>query len=291
MTTKELFRDIRRIQIKTLREVQDLFAGAYHSAFKGQGLTFEDVREYFPGDEVRHIDWNVTARMQQPFVKSFREERELTVLLVVDISASSLFSSSSRLKSEIIAEIGALLAFSAIKNQDKIGLILFSSEVELYLPAKKTLRSVLRVIRELLYYQPRHKGTDLKEALAFLGKVQRKRCVCFLISDFLTPKFGHDIDLIAKKHDLIAIRVTDPHEQHFPDLGLVQLKDLESGKNLLVDTSNSLVKKKFSTSAEMQTLAFRQAIQRSGSDLIEIDTHQSYIEPLRHFFKVRSRRR
>lgn len=291
MANKALFSDIRRIQIKTLREVQDLFAGAYHSAFKGQGLIFEEVREYFPGDEIRHIDWNVTARMQEPFVKSFKEERELTVMLIVDISASSLFSSDSRLRSELIAEIAAVLAFSATKNQDKVGLILFSSKIELYLPAKKTVRSVLRVIRELLYFKPKHKGTDLQKALSFLGKVQHKHAVCFLISDFLKPNSGRDIDIISQKHDLIAIKVSDPCEKSFPNLGLVQLKDLESGQESLVDTSHPLFQKQFIERAKEQERIFKQATRRSGCSVIEISTQKSYIEPLRHFFRTRSKLR
>lgn len=288
---EDVFNKIRRIQIKTLREVQDLFAGAYHSVFKGQGLTFEEVREYQEGDEVRYIDWNVTARMQHPYVKQFREERELTVMLVVDISASAHFSSTGRLKSELIAEIGALLAFSAIKNHDKVGLLLFSSEIELYLAPKKTLRHVLRVIRELLSFKPNEKGTDINKALSFLGKMQHKPCICFLISDFLVPSFGTQLSLAAKKYDLIAIKVSDPSEESFPDCGLIELEDLETGHTGLIDSSNPELRDAFKKKAQERNRAFRSTMGRLGIDQISINTLQSYIGPLQQFFKMRRARR
>lgn len=287
----EALRRIRQIHIKTKQVVENLFAGLYHSVFKGRGLEFEDVREYQPGDEIRYIDWNVTARMQHPYIKNFHEERELTVILLVDISSSSHFASTHRLKSETMAELGAILALAAIKNQDKVGLILFSDEIELYLSPKKGTRHVLRVIRELLFFQPKHKGTDLSKALAFLGKVLRKRAVCFFISDFLTKEdFSHDANLIAQRHDLIFIQIKDPYELSFPKLGLITLKDLESGTIQLIDSSEADVQSHFKEQAHLRQAALKQLTERIGAGLISIQNQESYIEALRRFFKRREKK-
>jgi uncharacterized protein (DUF58 family) len=286
-STKEDFQRIRRIQLKVSRNVNDLFAGIYRSAFKGRGLEFEDVREYHPGDDVRSIDWNVTARLQTPYSKNFREERELTVMLVVDISASTRFSHTSHLKSEWIAEIGALLAFSAIKNQDKVGLLLFSDEIELYLRPKKGIKHVLRVIRELLYFQPRKTGTNLKKSLAFLGHVQKRQAICFLISDFLNMDYSHEINLIAKRHELIAIQVHDSYETAFPSMGLVTVRDLESQQIVLVDTSNEKVQKNFQEKASHHQHLLKQTMQRAGADFIYLHSDESYVKALQQFFKHR----
>lgn len=288
--SKEAFQSIRSIQIRATRNVNDLFAGIYRSVFKGRGLEFEDVREYQPGDEIRSIDWNVTARMQNAYVKNFKEERELTVMLVVDVSASSQFGHASRLKSQLIAEIGALLAFSAIKNQDKVGLLLFSDQIELYLRPKKGTRHVLRVIRELLYFQPQHLGTDLQKALAFLGRVQRHQTICFLISDFLTENFSHELRLTAKRHETIAIRVYDQYENQFPKLGLAALRDLESNSSAYVDSSDPLTRTKFQEKAELNHTQLQQLIHRAGADLISIRTDESYEKTLQHFFIKRGRK-
>lgn len=287
----DIFKQIRQIQIRTLREVKDLFAGDYHSVFKGQGMAFEEVREYEPGDEIRHIDWNVTARMQRPFIKKFREERELTVMLVVDVSSSCQFATKTRLKSEIIAEIGALLAFSAIKNQDNVGLLLFTDEVELFIRPGKTIRHVLRIIRELLYFKPKHKKTNFNEALSYLDKVQRKSCICFLISDFLTPHFGHEFDITAKKHDLIAVQVFDPAEKTLPKCGIINIRDLESEKELLVDSNDPQIQSHFKSEYDKRNKHFDKTIGRLGIDSIKIDTKLPYINPLRQFFKMRRARR
>jgi uncharacterized protein (DUF58 family) len=288
---KDVYKNIRRIQIKTTRNVNDLFAGMYHSAFKGKGLEFEDVREYQPGDDIRSIDWNVTARLQAPFVKNFREERELTVMLVVDISASSLFSHTGRLKSELIAEIGALLAFSAIKNLDKVGLLLYSDEVELYLRPKKGTRHVLRVIRELLLFKPQHKGTNLLKALTFLGNTQRRKAICFIISDFLTAqRFDHEAALIAKRHELIAIQVYDAYEKQFPNLGLVQLRDLESNQLQLVDSSDPVTQTSYQQKAEERQKDLKKLMNRIGAGFISVASDESYTKALHHFFKHRGRR-
>lgn len=289
----DAFERIRRIQIQTTREVEDLFAGAYRSAFKGQGLEFEDVREYEPGDDVRRIDWNLTARMNHPFVKNFREERELTVMIIVDVSASSRFGSGSHLKSEIIAEIGAVLAFSAIRNQDRVGLLLFSDQVELYLSPKKGLRHVLRTIRELLFFKPKHKGTDIEKALSFLGHVQRKHTICFVISDFLMnlEPLKHEFSILNQRHELIFIQVIDDHEIHFSDLGLAYLRDLETGEMRLVNTSDITFQKQFTDEAEGKREKLDQMAKQIKAGFISISCQDSYIHPLRKFFKLRSRKR
>jgi uncharacterized protein (DUF58 family) len=286
------FQRIQRLYIKTKRDVETLFAGIYRSAFKGRGLEFEEVREYIPGDDVRQIDWNVTARLQHPYIKNFREERELTVMLVIDISSSCRFGSQDRLKSEIIAEIGALLAFSAIKNQDKVGLLLFSNQVELYLKPKKGLKHILRVIRELLYFQPRYRGTSINRAFTFLGKVQKRPVVCFLLSDFLTQEdIRHQAHLIAKRHELILMSITDPLELSFPDVGFTHVQDLETEKLYWVDTADVSNQLHFRQLAQQQALLLKDLTGQIGASLITIQDGISYVEALRRFFKQRRRRR
>lgn len=290
-TTQEAIRHIHRLQIQTTRKVNDLFAGAYHSAFKGQGLEFEEVREYQQGDEMRNVDWNVTARMFHPFVKTFREERALTVILIVDISASSHFGHASRLKNEVIAEIAAIIAFSAMKNQDKVGLLLFSDEVELYLRPRKSVRHTLRLIRELLFFKPKHKGTNLTKALSFLGKVQKRHAVCFLISDFLVPPPTHEAAVVAKKHDLIAIRVQDSYESRLPALGLLQLEDLETGQRLCVDTSYAHTQEKFSQEAQEREIELKRFFEHLGAGWIPLSCDGPYLDHLYKYFKWREHRR
>lgn len=287
----EAFQHIRRLQIKALRHVDDLFAGIYRSAFKGKGLEFEDVREYQPGDDIRTIDWNVTARSLHPFVKNFREERELTVMLVVDISASSHFSHLDRFKSEMIAELAALLAFSAIKNQDKVGLLLFTNEIELYLKPKKGVRHVLRVIRELLYFSPQNKGTDLPRALSFLGRVQRKKGICFLISDFLTSDFSKEATVIAKRHELIAFHVYDTYEVLFSPRGLFNLHDLESGEEAIVDTGHVIVRRDFERKAQEQASATKSFFESIGADYMAMHTGEPSSAVLQRFFRLRGCKR
>ena len=286
----EAYQYIRRLQIKALRNVEDVFAGIYRSAFKGKGLEFEEVREYAPGDDIRAIDWNVTARSQRPYVKNFREERELTVMLVIDISASSRYSHTSRFKSEMIAELAALLAFSAIKNQDNIGLLLFSNQVELYLKPKKGTRHVLRIIRELLYFKPKHRGTDLPSALAFLGRVQRKHAICFLISDFLTDDFTLQASLIAKRHELIAFHVYDAFEKQFGPKGLFALHDLESHLHAFIDTADPTVQKHFRQRAQEQSLAVKHLFDKTGADYFPIHTAESSTQALQRFFRLRGKK-
>jgi uncharacterized protein (DUF58 family) len=252
-------------------------------------MEFEEVREYQPGDEIRHIDWNVTARMDHPYVKNFKEEREITVIILVDISSSSRFGSQNLLKSELIAEIGAVLAFSAIKNQDRVGSILFSDQIESYLSPKKGSRHVLRVVRDLLVFIPQHQGTDLGAALAFLGKVQRKSAICFLISDFLTTGYEQQAKLIAQGHDLISICIRDPHEESFPNLGLLNMKDLESKSEALVDSNQNTDKLRVEAEKRLKDAQF--FMKTIGADFVEIRTDQPYIPILRKFFKIRGLKR
>lgn len=284
--TKELFEKIRRIQIDTVQLVDDILAGMYHSAFKGQGMEFEEVREYQQGDEIRSIDWKVTARMGHPYVKVFREERELTVMLLVDISASSRFGSQQK-KRDYIAEIGAVLAFSAIKNNDKVGLILFSSEVELYIPPKKGLRHVLRVVRELLVREAKNPGTDLEKALRFMGNVHRKRAVCFLVSDFICPLEEKALSIASKLHDLITINVTDPHEIEFPEMELATVTDIETGESAIVDTNDPNVREAIREAGKEALERVEKTMQKVGAGYIDIRTNASYLSPLQKFFKLR----
>jgi len=286
----EVYKQIRRIQIKTTKEVNNVFAGAYHSVFKGRGLEFEDARAYLPGDDERSIDWNVTARMNYPYVKNYREERELTVMLIVDISASGRFSSTSQLKSDIIAELSAVLAFSAIKNHDKVGLLLFSSDIELYIPPKRGQRHVLRLIREILVFTPKKKGTDVRSALTFLGKVQRKTAACFLISDFICEDFHKQASLIAKRHDLIGISVNDPFEKAFPPIGLVNIRDLESGEDTIVDASHPSVQDAYREETSKRIQSHKASMNKIGASFIQVRTDEPYVEVLHKFFKRRRRR-
>lgn len=286
----EVFKNIRRIQIQTTHIVNELLAGVYHSAFKGSGIEFEEVREYQPGDDERSIDWNVTARMNHPYVKNYREERELTVMLVVDISASSRFGSSERFKNELVAEIGAVLAFSAIKNNDKVGLLLFSDQVEKYLPPKKGVRHVLRVIRELLVFKPQHVGTHLTPALQFLGKVQKKSGICFLISDFMGPDYSKAITPIAAKHDLITIAMVDTYEKQLPNLGIVTFSDLETNEEISIDTSNPRAVELFFQYNNDRLATHKKLMDRIGAGFIPLQTDRAYVDALRTFLQERKKR-
>jgi len=288
-----LYKKIRRLEIQTTQLANDILAGAYRSAFKGRGMEFEEVREYQEGDDPRSIDWNVTARMQRPFVKNFREERDLTVLLLVDVSASTHFGSIAAFKSELIAEISAVLAFSAIKNNDKIGMILFSDEVEKYIPPNKGSRHVLRLVREVLAFRPKGRQTNLHTALKFLGNGQRKPAVCFLLTDFMYSHddLPHSIALTAKRHDLIALTLKDPHERNFPKLGLLNLTDLENGESLLVDSSSSAFQDKFNHQVQERESFYRSLLLKNGASYVEVRTDQPYLPVLRKFFKMRSRKR
>lgn len=290
----ELFRTIRRIHIETKHLAEDVLAGSYRSAFKGKGIEFEEVREFQEGDEVRSVDWNVTARMNHPYVKKFREERELSVVLIVDTSLSERFGSTDRLKSELIAEIGAVLAFSAIKNNDKVGLILFSSEVEQYLAPRNGVRHVLRVIRELLAFnlsktKPAHKGTSIEAALGLAAKVLPHSSVCFLLSDFIGKNFEKELRLVAAKHDLVSICVSDPYEITFPAFNLVDFEDLETGEAMVIDGSDKDARSHFEKIA-LARLAKQEALMKSvGAGFIQIRTDKPYMHEIKKFFRLRSR--
>jgi uncharacterized protein (DUF58 family) len=290
MIPKEILRKVRQIEIRTNREVTDVLGGQYHSVFKGRGMEFEEVREYLPGDEVRSIDWNVTARFGHPFIKKFKEERELTVMLVVDVSASGQFGSGRQTKNELAAELAAVLAFSAIRNNDKVGVILFTDRIEKYIAPKKGRRHVLRVIREILAYEPRGTGTDLALALDYLNHVQRRRAVCFLLSDFQDEDFLKPLRVAGRHHDLIALQIRDPREEELPAVGLVELRDAESGEHALVDTYDRAVRETFASNARARLEALRQLFRSTAVDHIEIRTDADYMRPLIRFFRMRERR-
>lgn len=286
----DLFKKIQRIQIQTTHFANDILAGAYRSAFKGKGMEFEEVREYQPGDDIRSIDWNVTARMNHPYVKNFREERELNVILTVDISSSTRFGSGKFLKSELIAEIAAVLAFSAIKNNDKVALILFSDGVEKYFPPQSGTRHVLQIIRELLTYQPQGNSTNISSALSFLGKVQRRSGVCFLISDFICPDYSHEAALTAKKHDLVPIAIVDPAERNLQKMDLVTFCDLETRVSCLVDTSSKAMQTNLQEGIKKRLANQRKLMQKLGTELCVIETDLPYLPQLKKFFMLRQKK-
>lgn len=290
MLTSETLKKIRRAQLKMDRLATDQFLGLYKSAFKGRGIEIEEVREYGSGDDPRDIDWKVTARMHKPFVKVFKEERQLTVMLVVDISSSTQFG-TTQLKSEIIAEIGGILAFSAIKNQDKIGLLLFANDIVKYVPPKRGLRHVFRIIRELYVSKPALQKTNITKALKFLGKMLPQKAVCILFSDFICEDFGKAFAPLAKKHDMLAIRVYDPDEIQFPNMGLVQFQDLETGTLSTIDTSSKVVQSHFSTLAQQRVERHAAMVKRSHGSWIDIGTHQDYITEIRKYLLSKQGRR
>ena len=290
MLPKEIIKKIRRIEIKTSRLVSDVFAGQYHSVFKGRGIEFDEVREYQPGDEIRTIDWNVTARMGHPFVKKFVEERQLTVMLIMDASGSSRFGTTNQLKSEITAELCSVLAFSAIKNNDNVGLIIFTDRVEKFIPPRKGSRHVLRVIREALYYKPQGQGTDINVALEYLNKVLRKKSVCFLISDFFAADFKKQLKVANKHHDVIAVTVTDPRETELPNAGILQLEDAETRENIFLDTSLLKTREEFRQRSQGILSERKKSLRQSGVDVIEIRTDLPYVESLLRFFRTRGKR-
>ncbi len=290
MIPKEILEKVRRIQIYTSHMVNNVFAGEYQSVFKGRGMEFDEVREYQPGDEVRSIDWNVTARMGHPYVKRFVEERELTVMLLVDMSASGSFGTVNRTKNELAAELGAVLAFSAIKNKDKVGLILFTDQVEKFIPPRKGNRHVLRVIRELLYFQPQGKGTDITCGLEYLSKVTRRKAVTFLVSDFLTADFQKALQIANKRHDVIAVRVADPRERQLAPVGMVELEDAENGERILVDTRNAHSRREYALLKKREEEETDNIFKQANVDCIKVSTDKPYIESLMKFFRLRARR-
>lgn len=287
MDTKELLKKVRKIEIKTRRLSDHIFGGEYHSTFKGRGMTFSEVRQYQFGDDVRSIDWNVTARYNEPFVKVFEEERELTMMLMVDVSGSQLFGTREQFKQEIITEISATLAFSALQNNDKVGLILFSDKVELFIPPKKGKSHVLRIIRELLEFKPESRRTDIAEALKFLTNVIRKRAIVFLLSDFLAPDFGNTLRIVGKKHDLTGIRIHDQGEESIPNLGLVQMQDAETGRLELVNTRSKKVRTAYRDFHRERAEFFMNAFTKAGCGTIHCRVDESYVRKLLAYFKRR----
>ncbi len=288
--TADILKKIRRLELRTRRLVETAFAGQYHSVFKGRGMNFEDVRAYNPGDEVRFIDRNVTARTGDLHVKNFTEERELTVVLVVDVSASGGFGSVEQSKRELAAEVASLLAFSAIGNRDKVGLILFSDDVELFLPPRKGRGHVLRLIREVLYHQPRGRRTSVAAALEFLNKVITRRAVVFLLSDFQAPDFSRPLSVTARRHDLVAVPVVDPLEEALPDIGRVSLEDAETGSTLEVNTSDKRVCASFAQAVASRRRTLESLLRRARVDSITLRTDTDYLPALRAFFLQRERR-
>ena len=291
MIPKELAKKIRRIQIYTRKAVNDVLAGGYESVFKGRGMEFDEVRAYQPGDDIRTIDWNVTARTGEPYVKRYVEERELTVIFLVDLSASGAFGSVDRMKNEIAAEFCALLAFSAIKNNDKVGLIVFTDCIEMFIPPKKGVSHVLRLIRELLYFSPRKTRTDINGALDYMGRVIRKRGVVFLVSDFLAADFAKSMRVLARRHDMIAVSVTDPRETSLPNVGLIELEDAETGESILVDTGNARIRELYANLGQERSARLTQLFGRMSVDYIGLHTDQDYVRDLVRFFKTREQRR
>lgn len=287
MEVNELLKKVRKIDIRSRRKSNQTFAGDYHSRFKGQGMSFSEVREYQYSDDVKHIDWNVTARTGVPYVKVFEEERELTLMLLVDVSRSALFGSKGMLKSELITELSAVLAYSAIQNDDKVGMILFSDKIEKFIPPAKNRDQTLRIIRELLDVEEQSKGTDIKNALDFLNRVINRRCICFLISDFQDLDYFKPLRVAAHRHDLIAVSVSDPAERELPHLGLIRAIDPESGNETWVDTEDSDYRKAYMTSFDNRHKSLEQELNKHNVSLMNLRTDQSYIKPLISFFKAR----
>lgn len=291
MIPKDILKKVKRIEIQTRGLVNDVFSGEYHSVFKGRGMEFAEVRQYQIGDDVRTIDWNVSARMGHPFVKVFEEERELTVMLVVDVSSSGNFGTYERMKGEIAIEICALLAFSAIKNNDKVGLIIFTDRIEKYVPPKKGKKHVLRVLRELLYHRPEGRGTNIALALEYLSRIIHRRSVVFLVSDFISDDYQKALQIANKRHDLVAITITDPREMELPDIGFVELEDAETGETILLDTADATTRGLFSSKTSKAKELRDKMLRSMNMDSIDVRTDVSYVEPLIRFFRMRAKRR
>ncbi len=296
--TREILQKVHQIEIKTNRLVNDTLAGQYHSAFKGQGMNFDEVREYNPGDEVKNIDWNVTARSGRPFIKKFIEERELTILLMIDISSSGIYGSGDQTKRDLAAELGSMFAFSAIRNRDKVGLVLFTDQVEQYVPPQKGNNHVLRVIRDILFFQPKHKQTDICNALDYANQMLNRKSVIILISDFcLNDPYGENlnklltkIDITNRKHDLICLSVADPVEKQLPACGLLTLEDIESGQQVLVDTRDKKTLELFNQLALERDEELHNQLKKKGIDHLQVRTDEPYIKELYKFFKIRGKR-
>ena len=290
MIPKEILRKIKRIEIQTRGIVNDVFSGQYHSVFKGRGMDFSEVREYQYGDDVRTIDWNVSARVGHPYVKVFEEERELTVMLLVDVSSSANFGTFEQMKGELAVELCAVLAFSAIKNNDKVGLIIFTDRIEKYVPPKKGKSHALRVLRELLYFRPHGIETDINAALEYLNRLTRKRATVFLVSDFISEGYEKALQIANKKHDIVAITITDPRERAMPGVGLIEFEDAETGETVVIDTSDPALMNMFASQTEQERLKREKLFKSMNIDFIDIYTNESYVEPLVKFFRMRAKR-
>lgn len=290
MIPQEILKNIRRIEIRTRRLVADVFSGEYQSVFKGRGMEFTEVREYLPGDDIRSIDWNVTARTGSPYVKKFEEERELTIMFVVDASGSGAFGSVKRFKAELAAELCAVLAFSATRNNDRVGLVMFSDRIEKVVPPEKGRRHVLRVVRELLYSEPEGSGTDIPMALDFLANVVRRHAVVFLVSDFQTSGYDRALAVANRRYDLIAVDVSDPREDELPRVGMIELEDAETGERILVDAGDRKFMERFAREVERRRVKKELGFRRLGVDRIAVSTDRPYVEPLERFFRMRARR-
>lgn len=290
MDEKELFKKVRKIQIVTSRAVNEIMAGEYNSVFKGRGMEFDEVREYMPGDDVRAIDWNVTARSGRPHVKRYCEERELTILFLVDVSLSNAFGSTDKTKAELAAEVAAVLAFSAIRNNDKVGLILFSDRIEKFIPPRKGKKPVLRLIREMIDPEPRGNGTDIALALEYLQRVQRKRAVVFLISDFIAQDFSRQLRMARRRHDIVAVSVADPREAALPDVGLIEVEDAETGEVLMLDTSSATVRALFTSCSDAAVEHRRRTFRKSKVDEMIVNTSVPFMDAIHRLFRERARR-
>ncbi len=289
METSELLKKVRKIEIKTKGLSKHIFAGEYHSAFKGRGMSFSEVRDYTYGDDVRNIDWNVTARIGTPHVKIFEEERELTVMLVIDVSGSAFFGTVNQMKNEILTEICAVLAFSAINNNDKVGVIFFSDRVEKFIPPKKGKQHILRIIRELINHEAENTGTDIGEALRYLNNVIKKRSTAFLLSDFMGKGYENPLQIAGRRHDIIGVHLYDQHEETLPNVGLIRALDAESGELTWIDTGLSSVREKYNQAFTNNFNYFQAAFRKTGSDTVSIRTDESYVNALLRFFKKRTK--
>lgn len=290
MDTAELLKKVRKLEIKTKGLTKQIFSGEYHSAFKGRGMSFSEVRDYQYGDDVRNIDWNVTARTGGPHVKIFEEERELTVMLLIDVSASSFFGVSSRFKSDMMTELAAVISFSAITNNDKVGAIMFSDRIEKYLPPKKGKQNILRIIRELFNLTPEKSGTNLSEALIYLNNIEKKRAIVFVLSDFMAEGYQQALTIAAKRHDIIGVHIFDEREKSLPDVGLLHMEDAETGQKRLIDTSDATIRTQYASFFESNKERFQKDFALAKSDTISISTEEDYIKAMQVFFKRRSKR-
>ena len=290
METNSLLKKVRKIEIKTKGLSTHIFAGEYHTIFKGKGMAFSEVRQYQAGDDIRKIDWNVTARYNSPFVKVFEEEREITVILLIDVSASGNFGTNQQFKKELASEIAGILSFSAIKNNDKVGVIFFSEKVEKFIPPKKGKKHILRIIRELIAFRPKYKGTNIATALRHFNSIIKKRSICFILSDFISKDFEKPLRIASKKHDLIALKITDPRELEIQNIGLIPILDAETQKNIFLDTSNKKIRDFYCKNKKMDDEKLKNLFLKLGVDMVDISTNKDYVKPLINFFKSREKK-